>query len=357
MAMWAVCVWNLAINCVAGSVATGLGVVTDIMMLTPSFCIALLTERMLPLRGGLCDIPAYALRQALGKGDLRVVMQPLARRGNIPEGVTDIPDPHGLVLGSVFLVQDCGDFGQDLFHRDLFAASDIEDLSGNTGGLACQTIGFHHVGDIGKVARLRSIPIEYRLSLLLQGRDKARNNRRILRIGILARAEHIEVAQADGLQVISMRKSATVLFSCQLTDRIRRARAGTHGLLLGQGGCISINGRRRGEDETSHPGIARGDQQIERALYVDCVRRHGVFDGTGNGTERGEMIEGLYALTGLCAGLRVANVSLDHLDGWLDFCQVLSAAGGEIIQNPDLVPIRQKCANEMRPDETCPSSY
>lgn len=49
-----------------------------------------------------------------------------------------------------------------------------------------------------------------------------------------------------------------------------------------------------------------------------------------------------------------ANVSFHNIDA-IEACEARYSACGEIVEDPDLIPMREKASHEMRPYEACPT--
>ena len=75
-------------------------------------------------------------------------------------------------------------------------------------------------------------------------RDEPRDRGRVLRARVLARAEHVEVAQRDGRQPVRPRERLEVTLTCELGDPVRRRRACRHPFMQGQRVGVPVYGRR-----------------------------------------------------------------------------------------------------------------
>jgi hypothetical protein len=83
-------------------------------------------------------------------------------------------------------------------------ASDVEHMSGGIGGARGQQIGVYDVGDVGKVARLAPVAVDGGGLVPQHGRDEQRDDRRVLRGGVLPGAKDVKVAQAHRLQAVHL---------------------------------------------------------------------------------------------------------------------------------------------------------
>src|SRR5437879_12335385 len=76
--------------------------------------------------------------------------------------------------------------------------------------------------------------------------DPLRDHRRMSPVRVLARAEHVEVAQPDRVESVAMREGPSVQLIHVLGYRIRRQRPADLGLDSRQSGMIAIDGARSG---------------------------------------------------------------------------------------------------------------
>ena len=109
---------------------------------------------------------------------------------------------------------------QDGIERDLFATSNIHSKANGIRRCRREQVGLHDVSDVGEIACLLSIAKDDRPALLKERGQKAGNHRRILRVGILTRAEDIEIAQRDGLNAVNRRKHPAQQLARELLNRV-----------------------------------------------------------------------------------------------------------------------------------------
>ena len=95
-----------------------------------------------------------------------------------------------------------------------------------------------------EVARLVAVAEDGHTLVGQRGGDEARDDGCVLGGRILARPEHVEVAQADRLEAIGAREHGAVMLAGQLSDRVGRQRRRSHRFDLGQRRRIAV--RRRG---------------------------------------------------------------------------------------------------------------
>ena len=104
-----------------------------------------------------------------------------------------------------------------------------------------QDVGLHRVLDVAEVARRLAVAVDRGRLTFEQRGDPARDHRGIGAARILARPEHVEVPQADGLHPVRACKHVGVKLVDVLGDRVRRQRLADLVLDLRQG----PDGRRR----------------------------------------------------------------------------------------------------------------
>src|SRR5262249_23651438 len=109
------------------------------------------------------------------------------------------------------------------------------------------------------------------------------------RTWILARAEDVEVAEADVLQSIHTAERLRVEFADVFGDAVGRNRLRLHRFDFRQSRRFAVSGRGSGEDDAFDFGVARGEQNVQSAFDVDAIGFEGVFDGAGNRSARGKV--------------------------------------------------------------------
>src|SRR5947209_4963194 len=100
--------------------------------------------------------------------------------------------------------------------RDLFATSNIHSKANGIRRARREQIGLHDVSDVGEIACLLSIAKDDRPVLLKERGQKAGYHRRVVRVGVLTRAEDIEIPQRDGLNAVNRRKHPAQQLACEL---------------------------------------------------------------------------------------------------------------------------------------------
>src|SRR4029077_7335368 len=143
--------------------------------------------------------------------------------------------------------------------------------------------------NVSKIAGLFAVAKNSWFGFFQEGSAEFRKDAGIWRTGILAWSKNIEVAQADALQAVHFPKHLRVKFANVFCNAVGRNRVRLHRFSFGKRGCFSVSGRRSSEDDTSHFGVARRDQNIQSSLDVHLIGFERIFYRTGNGSARGEM--------------------------------------------------------------------
>src|SRR5437867_1662632 len=164
------------------------------------------------------DGPLHALLHADG----RLVAQQRLGLADVGLRMEDVPGP-GLVVdrGQVL-----AEVGADQLHqpveRDPLAAGDVDGLAGDPWGGAGEQAGLDRVLHVGEVARVLAVAEDARPLVGEQRLDEARDDRRVLGRGVLARPEHVEVAERHRLETVDPREHAAVELAGQLVDGVGR---------------------------------------------------------------------------------------------------------------------------------------
>ena len=104
--------------------------------------------------------------------------------------------------------------------------------------------------------------------------------------GILPRAEHVEVADRDGLEAVEPGEHLQILLAHQLLQRVRRERIrSASSSCFGQRRRVAVGRRRPGEDEALDAGVARGDEDVQRGVDVRAIRGERIVRPTAAPTE------------------------------------------------------------------------
>src|SRR5262249_38245566 len=90
----------------------------------------------------------------------------------------------------------------DLQEAHTIAAAHVEAPARRLGCLGGQQVGLDDVVDVGEVAGLRAVAVHFERLTAQPPLDESRDDRRVLRLRILARTEDVEVAEPDRLDAV-----------------------------------------------------------------------------------------------------------------------------------------------------------
>ena len=245
--------------------------------------------------------------------------------------------------------------GSLLAHRDVVDLVERRGLVGERG----EEIGLHHVVDVAEVARRLAVAIDVGGLVAHHRRDPARDHRRVIAVRVLARPEHVEIAQADGFEAVALREHLRIELVHVLGEPVGRERPADHLFDLRQRRVIAVNGARARVHETRGARFARRDQHVEKPGDVGFAGGDRVIDRARHAAERRLVQHQLGAGAGLAAGVERADVALDqaevaparlaHRRGELR--QVLAPAGREVVEPDHALIEREQAREKVRADE------
>ena len=203
-----------------------------------------------------------------------------------------------------------------------------------------QQVGLHSVVHEAEVAAGLAIAIDAHGLALDHRRRPFWDHRRVGAVGVLARPEDIEVAQADGLEAVGAGEHAGVQFVDVLGHRVGRERVADLVLYLGQVRVVPVGRAGSGVGEAAHALILGRHQHIQEAVDIGLVGGDGVGDGPGHRAQGGLVQHMVGAAHRQAAGVQVADIAFDKaepLPGVLThvlphLIQIVLVAGGEVVQ-------------------------
>ena len=219
------------------------------------------------------------------------------------------------------------------------------------GGGGGQQIGLHGVGHVAEIAAGFAITVDpHGFALQQRGRPLG-NHGGIGAVGILPRPEHVEVAQANGLEAVAVGEYVGIQLVDVLGDGIGAERLANALLHLGQGRMVAIGAAAAGIHKALHLGIARGHQHVEEAGDVGGVGVGRVCQAARHAAQRGLVQHVIDAFAGTGAVFRLADVTFNEAEAapllrshkTLHFLQVVAKAGGEVVQaHHALIQLQQR---------------
>ncbi len=221
------------------------------------------------------------------------------------------------------------------------AGADVEDAAGGdfAGGEAGEEVGADGVVDVVEVAAGEAVAEDGGGFAGHHFVGELGDDAGVGRVGGLAGAEDVEVAEADALEAIGSVEGLDVVLAGELLDGVGREGTREHVLLLGLGGLVSVGGGGCGVDDAADLGVARGDEQVQGAVDVGFVRGEGIFDGTWDRGE-GSLVEDVVdAFAGGADAGDVLQVGLLEVDAVADVCEIVEISGGEIVDAGDVVAL------------------
>src|SRR5207248_8841058 len=165
------------------------------------------------------------------------------------------------------------------------------------------------------------------------------------------RAEDVEVAKRDRLERIDAAEADGVALGGELCDRVRRDRVRRLRLDARERPRVPVYRRARGDDDPPHALVARGEEDVQRALDVDGARRQRVLHRARHRRQRALVEDDLDAARRRVHALVAPELALDELDVALDVREVVAAAGREVVEDADVVAALEQAADEIRADE------
>lgn len=222
----------------------------------------------------------------------------------------------------------------------------VVDLVHGLGVLRCggQQVGLHHVGNKAEVAAGFTVAIDVNRFALDQAGNPFGDDGGIGALGVLAGAEHVEVAQANGVEAVAAGKHVGIQFVDVFGDGVGAEGFANDVFHLGQAGVVAIGAAAGGVGEAFDTapciGIARGHEHVQKPGDVGGVGGDGVFDAAGHTAQCGLVQHVVHTLASALAVGQLADVALDEAevgplgggDKGLHFIEVALVAGGKVVQ-------------------------
>ena len=309
-------------------------------------------------------VPFHGFLQPLMHGVLRIIPQQVAglvdigqRVGNVARTVGAVKDIHlgdlRIELRKIFF-----QISHKLIQRGALAVGGIVDgIEGRRiGGLHGEDVHQDHIVDVGEVATVLTVAVDDGRLVRHQLLHEEGNHCRIGAVGVLPPAEHVEIAQADGLHSVGFGKDIGIELVHILGDGIGRQGFPDHILNLGERLAVAIGGGAGGIDEPLDAGIATCYQHLQKTRHIYFVRCDRVFDGSGYRTECRLMKYKIDSFNGLAAIIHVADIA--HLQGkrfgifHQQGEQVPDLAGGKVVEHRYLMASFQQLFREVRSNKT-----
>ena len=192
----------------------------------------------------LFEVPCDGLAEAFAELGLGLVAEFGAGAGDVGEGVLDVAFADGAVVGFGIEAELLGDGGVDIVERLALPGTDVEDAAGGNfaGGRAGEQVGADSVVDEVEVAAGETVAEDGGSLASHHFEGELGDDAGVRRVGGLAGAKDVEVAQTDALETIGAVEGLNVVLTRELLDGVGGERAREHVLLFGLGGLVSVGG-------------------------------------------------------------------------------------------------------------------
>jgi len=139
------------------------------------------------------------------------------------------------------------------------------------GGGCRQQVDLHGVVDVAEVAAGFAVAVDKHVFAFDHRRCPFGDHGGVGAFRVLAFAEYVEVAQADGGEAVGFGEYIGVEFVDVFGDGIGRQGFADHVFHLGQAGVVAVGGAAGGIDKAFDLGIAGGHQHVEKAVDIGGV--------------------------------------------------------------------------------------
>ena len=125
-----------------------------------------------------------------------------------------------------------------------------------------QQVGLHGIRNKAEIAAGFTVAVDINLSASQQRCCPFWDDGGIGAIGVLTRAEDVEVAQADGVKAIAASKHVGIQLVDVFGHGVRTEGLANHVFHLGKAGMVAIGAAACSIGEAFDPGVARGNQHV-----------------------------------------------------------------------------------------------
>lgn len=234
-------------------------------------------------------VPVARQPQALTDIIFGFITKQRAGAGDVRQRMTHVPGPEvpmdGLGFRGLGLMADdlLADKLEKLVERGpLSEGYIIDEVPGVFRGMGRQQVRLHHVVDVAEIAGRLAVSVDMDGIALRQCGEPLGDHRRVRAVRVLTLAEHVEVAQADGLEAITARENLGVEFIDILRHGVGRERLADAVFLFGQVGLVAVGGARSRIDKALYSAVTGRYEHVEEPVDVAAVGHDRVFDGAGH---------------------------------------------------------------------------
>src|ERR1700722_13213720 len=297
-------------------------------------------------------IPGIGAFEAFRKKDGGLVAEEFLGEADVGEGIADVALAGRLVFGLQSFAGGFLKHFENPVEGNGVARADIEGSPRGAGGFAGENVGLHGVFDIGEVASLFAVAEHDRWDGIEEGGGKTGEHARIGRVWILARAEYIEITQADIFKAVAAAKGLGVEFADVFGYAVGRNGHRLHVFGFWQGRSVAIGRGRGGEDNALHFVVAGGDQDIQGAINVDAIGVNGILDRARDGSAGGEVNDVVGLDHGLLHDLDIGDRALHEGDFAAHFGEVVFLARRKIIEDDYAMAAAHEFVHCIRADKS-----
>ena len=170
------------------------------------------------------------------------------------------------------------------------------------------------VGDVAEVTACFSIAKDGDGLSLDHGVDPLGDDGRIGTIGILARAEDVEITEPAAGKLIKERELLGVAFVDGLGEGVGGEKGACLVFDLGERGVVAIDRAAGGVDEAIDLGVATSEKDVEEAVDIGLMSGLWVINGERDGSEGSLMKNVIDAFSGSMARGSVREITFNEFE-------------------------------------------
>ena len=218
----------------------------------------------------------------------------------------------------------------------------------------------NHVGNKAEVTAGFAVAVDVDGLALDQAGNPLGNDGGIGAVGVLPRAKHVEVAQANCFKTVAAGKHVGIQLVDVFGDGVG-AQGFADGVFdLGQAGVVAVGGAAGGVGEAFDFGVAGGRQHVQKTADVSGIGGDGIGQAAGDAAQGGFVKDVVNSFACLLAISQVADVAVYEAevgplrggDEGLHFVQVALVAGGKVVQADDALAELKQGFQQVGADET-----
>lgn len=301
---------------------------------------------------GLVAIVGDRAFEAFPEVDLGVVVEEFLGLRDVGVGVVHVARTRVVVDGVDVGAEQVVEGVDEFVDGDAAATADVERFAGDV-ALGGEDVRLDGVIDEGEVAGLLAVAVDDGTLAVEHEVDELRDDRSVVAVGVLARAEDVEVPERGRVDVVEVAELERELLGVVLRERVGRFWLGLHRLDFGESVGRAVHRRGGGDDGRIDIGFAGRVQDCRGAGAVGVGGRDGVVDAPRDRGDRSLVEHVVDAVGGVGHRVRVTDVRLVERERSLvlEWIEVLLAPGREIVDATDVVAAVEQRLGEIRSDE------